>query len=143
VRVSASIPGSESLPSFGCSSQCARKLAEEGYPLIGKGIAKDPQIHSKLHRAASFTARNITRIYKNGGGSNLPLERHGIRPMAVLLMIGGKLPAQRAKPAHMVGHLPQLSHGGSQVVGTMLLWDATHLPQGFLDPFSQRTDRFR
>jgi hypothetical protein len=27
----------------------------------------------------------------------------------------------------------QVPHGGSQVVGTMLLWDATQLPQGFLD----------
>jgi hypothetical protein len=26
--------------------------------------------------------------------------------MVVLLMIGGKLPAQRAKAAHFVGHLP-------------------------------------
>jgi hypothetical protein len=30
------------------------------------------------------------------------VERLDLLPMAVLLMIGGKLPAQRAKPAHFV-----------------------------------------
>src|SRR5436305_4021567 len=34
------------------------------------------------------------------------VERLDLLPMAVLLMIGGKLPAQRAKSAHFVGHLP-------------------------------------
>ena len=34
------------------------------------------------------------------------MERLDLLPMAVLLMIGGKLPAQRAKSAHFVGHLP-------------------------------------
>ncbi len=37
------------------------------------------------------------------------VERLDLLPMAVLLMIGGKLPAQRAKSAHFVGHLPALS----------------------------------
>jgi hypothetical protein len=34
------------------------------------------------------------------------VERLDLLPMAVLLMIGGKLPARRAKSAHFVGHLP-------------------------------------
>lgn len=34
------------------------------------------------------------------------VERLALLPMAVLLMVGGKLPAQRAKSAHFVGHLP-------------------------------------
>ena len=34
------------------------------------------------------------------------VERLDLLPIAVLLMIGGKLPAQRAKSAHFVGHLP-------------------------------------
>jgi len=34
------------------------------------------------------------------------VERLDLLPMAVLLTIGGKLPAQRAKSAHFVGHLP-------------------------------------
>jgi len=34
------------------------------------------------------------------------VERLDLLPMAVLLMIGGKLPAQWAKSAHFVGHLP-------------------------------------
>jgi hypothetical protein len=36
------------------------------------------------------------------------VERLDLLPMAVLLMIGGKLPAQRAKSAHFVGYLPAL-----------------------------------
>jgi len=35
------------------------------------------------------------------------VERLDLLPMAVLLMIGGKLPARPAKSAHFVGHLPQ------------------------------------
>ena len=34
------------------------------------------------------------------------VERLDLLPMAVLLMIGGKLPARRAQSAHFVGHLP-------------------------------------
>src|SRR5213080_354905 len=36
------------------------------------------------------------------------VERLDLLPMAVLLMIGGKLPARRAKSAHFVGHLPAI-----------------------------------
>jgi hypothetical protein len=32
----------------------------------------------------------------------------------VLLMIGGKLPARRAKSAHFVGHLPRLFYKGKK-----------------------------
>jgi hypothetical protein len=38
------------------------------------------------------------------------VERLDLLPIAVLLMIGGKLPAQRAKSAHFVGHLPVMSN---------------------------------
>src|SRR5713101_1985789 len=38
------------------------------------------------------------------------VERLDLLPIAVLLMIGGKLPAQRAKSAHFVGHLPEGSY---------------------------------
>jgi hypothetical protein len=36
------------------------------------------------------------------------VERLDLRPSAVLLRIGGKLPARRAKSAHFVGHLPRV-----------------------------------
>ena len=39
------------------------------------------------------------------------VERLDLLPMSVLLMIGGKLPAQRAKFAPFVGHLPGRNRG--------------------------------
>jgi hypothetical protein len=38
------------------------------------------------------------------------VERLDLLPMAVLLMIGGNVPASRAKPAHPSVHLPR-AHG--------------------------------
>ena len=35
-----------------------------------------------------------------------------------------------------------MPNGGRQVIGTMLLWDATNLPEGFLDPLSQGLEAF-
>jgi hypothetical protein len=46
------------------------------------------------------------------------VERLDLLPMAVLLMSGGKLPAQRAKSAHFVGHLPFSSVFASFYVGS-------------------------
>src|SRR6266702_3457026 len=70
----------------------------------------DLEMHSSREPLASRreTSPGFTKMVC----SNLLLERHGIRPMAVLLMIGGKMPAQREKPAHMVGLLrPSGSNG--------------------------------
>ncbi len=36
------------------------------------------------------------------------VERLDLLPMATLLMIGSKLPAQRTKSAYFVGHLPSI-----------------------------------
>ena len=47
--------------------------------------------------------------------------RLDLLPMAVLLMIGGKLPAQRAKSAHFVGHLPSRSYFNTPHRGNMPL----------------------
>src|SRR2546421_11740378 len=69
-----------------------------------------------------YKIASLARIAGANGVFNLPVfsraeftkmvckcslvERLDLLPMAVLLTIGGKLPAQRAKPAHFVGHLP-------------------------------------
>jgi hypothetical protein len=72
-----------------------------------------------------YKIASLARIAGANGVFNLPVfsraeftkmvckcslvERLDLLPIAVLLMIGGKLPAQRAKSAHFVGHLPLLS----------------------------------
>jgi len=69
-----------------------------------------------------YKIASLARIAGANGVFNLPVfsraeltkmvckcslvERLDLLPIAVLLMIGGKLPAQRAKSAHFVGHLP-------------------------------------
>ena len=38
--------------------------------------------------------------------------------------------------------LAQVSHGGAQVVGAVLLWDPTKLPERFLNALGQRLEGF-
>jgi hypothetical protein len=73
-------------------------------------------------RLSYYKIASLARIAGANGVFNLPVfsraectkmvckcslvERLDLLPMAVLLMIGGKLPARRAKSAHFVGHLP-------------------------------------
>src|SRR6266581_1727345 len=81
----------------------------------------DLEMHSSREPLAS--RRETSPEFTKMVCSNLLLERHGIRPMAVLLMIGGKLPAQREKPAHMVGLLPpgrQRAHLTSRLFSLLL-----------------------
>src|SRR5437588_11737060 len=73
-------------------------------------------------RLSYYKIASLARIAGANGVFNLPVfsraeltkmvckcslvERLDLLPIASLLMIGGKLPAQRAKSAHFVGHLP-------------------------------------
>src|SRR6266487_1761559 len=50
------------------------------------------------------------------------VERLDLLPIAVLLMSGGKLPAQRAKSAHFVGHLPVNPNMMKLVLLQQLFW---------------------
>jgi hypothetical protein len=56
------------------------------------------------------------------------VERLDLLPMAVLLMIGGKLPAQRAKSAHFVGHLPPNSEEWRSVLTAVQDIDIRAIP---------------